>query len=194
MDLAALNRMMGDPPLASGAHLLTDARQADALYAALKATPVAAGIASKVAAVARFRQTMDETMVTMITFYALFSSLIAFGVVYNSARIALSERGRELASLRVIGFTKGEVAYILLGQVGLLTLLALPIGCLLGYGIAAFVARSFASELFRVPLVIAPSTYGFAVVVVLVAAIVSAGLVAWRIGRLDLIAVLKTRE
>jgi putative ABC transport system permease protein len=194
MDLAALNRMMRDPPVASGAHLLTDAREADGLYRALKETPAAAGIASKTAAVATFRQTMDQTMVTMIVFYALFSSLIALGVVYNSARISLSEHGRELASLRVIGFSKGEVAYILLGQIGLLTLLSLPIGCVIGYGVSAVVAQSFASELFRVPLVIETSTYAFAIVVVLVAALVSAALVAWRIGRLDLIAVLKTRE
>ena len=125
---------------------------------------------------------------------AAVGGLIAFGVLYNSARITLSERGRELASLRVLGFTRGEVAYILLGELAARTALAVPLGCALGYGLAAVIAAGLDTDLFRIPLVIEDGTYGVAVLVVLLSAVVSGAAVGWRVARLDLIAVLKTRE
>jgi putative ABC transport system permease protein len=130
----------------------------------------------------------------MVFFYVLFSCIIAFGVVYNSARIALSERGRELASLRVLGFTRFEVSYILLGELAVLTLIALPLGCVLGYGLASVLITAFSNEQFRVAPAIDPSTYGLGLVVVVAATIISALLVRRRIDRLDLVEVLKTRE
>jgi len=133
----------------------------------------------------------------MDVFITLFSGLactLGFGVAYNSARIALSERGRELATLRVLGFSRGEISYILLGEVGFLIVAALPLGCLFGRFLSQVMAATFETELYRVPLIIEPSTYGLAVVVALVATLLSALIVRHRLDHLDLIEVLKTRE
>jgi putative ABC transport system permease protein len=194
MDRRALNRLLGEGPMVSGAHLLVDQAQATILYRRLKDTPAVAGVVLQSAALETFHETLAETMDIMVVFYILFSSLISVGVVYNSARIALSERARELASLRVLGFTRFEVSYILLGELTVLTALALPLGCLLGYGLAALMAWSFDTELYRIPLVIQPDTYGIASLVVVAAAAASGLIVRRRIDRLDLVAVLKTRE
>jgi putative ABC transport system permease protein len=194
MDIAALNRMMREGPVISGVDLQVDSLRRDALFNALKSTPAGAGLFNKIAAVRKTRETIGETMNIMVSFYVLFAGLIAFGVIYNTARIALSEFGRELASLRVLGFTRGEVSYILLGELTVLTLLSLPLGCAIGYGLAWNISRSLDTELFRVPLVVDSSTYGLAVLVVVVSALVSGLIVRRRIDHLDLIAVLKTRE
>ncbi len=124
----------------------------------------------------------------------LLASTIAFGVVYNSARIALSERSREMASLRVLGFTRGEISYILLGELGVLTAAGIPVGFLIGHGIAAYIAEQMKSDLYRVPMVMAPSSYGFAAAVVIVSALLSGLLVRHHLDHLDLVAVLKTKE
>jgi putative ABC transport system permease protein len=194
MEIAALNRLMLEGPSISGADLLVDSHDQEALYRALKETPAVAGVTLRAAAIGSFRGTLEETMVFMISFYVTFGGLLAFGVVYNSARIALSERARELASLRVLGFTRFEVAYILLGELLLLTLVALPVGCILGYLLAAGLSEAMKTELYRVPLVINGPTYGISVLVVVVATLVSCALVRRRIDRLDLVEVLKTRE
>ena len=120
--------------------------------------------------------------------------IIAFGVVYNTARISLAERSRELATLRVIGFTRGEISTVLLGELATLTIIAIPLGLLIGTGMSAAVAAQLDTDMFRVPFVISLSTYAFAVLVVLIASIVSSLLVRRRLDELDLIAVLKTRE
>jgi putative ABC transport system permease protein len=136
-----------------------------------------------------------ENILRMRSFIVLFASVIAVGVVYNSASISLAERGREMATLRVIGFTRAEVSLLLLGELALLTLAAIPIGMLLGYGLADLVIHfSYDTELFRLPLVIKRSTYGFAVVVTLAATLGSALAVRRMLDRLDLVAVLKTKE
>jgi putative ABC transport system permease protein len=115
-------------------------------------------------------------------------------VVYNSARIALSERSRELATLRVVGFTRGEISAILLGEVGLFAVVAIPFGLLFGYGFAAFATVALQTETQRFPLVVQSNTYAFAVTVVLLAAIVSSAIVRRRLDRLDLVGVLKSRD
>jgi putative ABC transport system permease protein len=120
--------------------------------------------------------------------------IIAFGVVYNTARISLAERSRELATLRVIGFTRGEISLVLLGELAILTVAAIPLGLAIGVAMAAAVVSQLHTELFRVPLVVNRSTGGFAVLVVLAAATISAFIVRRRLDHLDLIAVLKTRE
>ena len=137
---------------------------------------------------------MAENILIFAFINTLLAGTIALGVVYNSARIALSERSRELASLRVLGFTRGEVAYILLGELGLLTLLAIPLGFVIGRGLCAYMVNSFDSELYRIPLVTEASTYAFAATVVLAATLVTGLLIWFRIARLDLIGVLKTKE
>ncbi|MCP4288673.1 MAG: ABC transporter permease, partial [Gammaproteobacteria bacterium] len=141
-----------------------------------------------------FHRTMDETMLFWSYIATVFASIITVGVVYNSARIILTERGRELASMRVLGFTRGEISYILLGELALLTLIAIPPGLLLGRALCAYIAKAIENDLYRVPLILEPDTYAFAALVVLIAAVVSGLLVRNRLDRLDLIEVLKTKE
>lgn len=194
MDAAALNRFMGEGPAASGAHLAVDESMLDALYRRIKDMPAVADIAIMTAALENVRQTLAENLLIMTAFNIGFAGLIAFGVIYNSARIALSERGRELASLRVLGFRRGEVSYILLGELAIQTLIALPLGCVIGYGMAWAMSLGLQSDLYRVPLVVEKSTYGLAILVVVCASLFCGLVVARRIATLDLVAVLKTRE
>lgn len=153
-----------------------------------------AGVALTSAAREGFQTTMENTMYVMIGIYAAFATLIAFGVTYNSARIAFGERARALASLRVLGFSRAEVAYILLGELGIQTLIALPLGCLLGYGLARLMAPVLKTDMYEFPLVIADATYGLSVAVVLLSAVVCGILITRRVYRLDLVSVLKTRD
>jgi putative ABC transport system permease protein len=194
MDRRALNRFMNEGDLVSGTNLLTDPHAETSLYRDLKETPALLGLNIQRAAYQTFRRLIEQNLFTMIFFYVLFASTIAVGVVYNSARISLSERGRELASLRVLGFTQREVGRILLGELATLTFIALPLGCVLGYALAATMVDLFDTELYRIPLVVSPPTYGYAVSVILVASAASSAVVVRRIANLDLVAVLKTRE
>lgn len=194
MDLDALNRLLGEGAAISGLWLAVDSAATAAVYSELKTLPRVAAVMARQDAIDSFYETMGENLLVFTFINTLLAGTIAFGVVYNSARIALSERSRELASLRVLGFTRGEVAYILLGELALLTLLALPPGFLIGRGLCAYLAANMASDLYRIPLITEPSTYAFAASVVLAATLVS-GLLVWRrLARLDLVAVLKTRE
>ena len=128
------------------------------------------------------------------TVLVIFASIIAFGVVYNAARIALSERSRELATLRIIGFTQGEIAFILLGEQAIITLVAIPVGFILGFGLCALMSSAYQSELYRLPLVVTNASYAFAFIVIVVTAIISGLIVRHQLKSLDLIAVLKTKE
>jgi putative ABC transport system permease protein len=194
MSLPALGRAIGEPDTVNALLVRLDPAQAPAFFATLKTIPAIGGATVKAAAIDMFHETMGETLLVYVSFYVFFSATLAIGVVYNNLRIALSERGRELATLRVLGFRTGEIAYMLLGEAALLVLLALPIGALLGYALASLMAASFETELFRVPVVIQGDTYAWAILVALGAAVASALLVRERLRRLDLIAVLKTRE
>jgi putative ABC transport system permease protein len=164
------------------------------LYHRLKATPRVASVMLKGASIQGFRDTVMNNLLTMQAFNVVFACIIAFGVVYNTARVALSERGRELASLRVLGLTRAEISRILLGELALLTCAAIPLGLLFGNRLAGLVCWFMDTELYRIPLIIEPATYSFATTVVLIAAILSGLLVRRRLDHLDLIAVLKTRE
>ncbi|MDX1483666.1 MAG: FtsX-like permease family protein [Alphaproteobacteria bacterium] len=194
MERRALNRLMGEGDLVSGMHLKRDALAEAALFSQLKETPALLGLTVRQSAFETFDQMIDEHLNTMVFFYVTFAALIAIGVIYNSARISLSERGRELASLRVLGFTQREVGIILAGELAALTVIALPVGCLIGYGLAALFVSLFDTKLYRIPFVVASSTYGYSVLVVLAAATISSWIVLRRVAGLDLIAVLKTRE
>ena len=156
--------------------------------------PRVAGVAERAQEIRNFHRTMNETMLFFTYVATVFSVIIAFGVLYNSARIALTERGRELASLRVLGFTRAEIAYILLGELGILSLVAIPLGLWLGEFMCYYIAYNLQSDLYRVPVVLEPQTYSFAVAVVLVSAVLSGLAVRRRLDQLDLIAVLKTAE
>jgi putative ABC transport system permease protein len=153
-----------------------------------------AGVSLKRASLQSFRETIAENLMRMRTFNVIFASVIAFGVVYNSARISLSERSRELATLRVVGFTRAEISAILLGELAVLTLAAIPWGLAIGYAFAAIATVGLDTEMYRIPLVVDRSTFGFSAVVVLTAALLSALVVRRRLDHLDLIAVLKTKE
>jgi putative ABC transport system permease protein len=146
------------------------------------------------AAIKAFWDTLAETILFFAFISTLLGATVSFGVVYNSMRIALSERNRELASLRVLGFERGEVAYILLGELGLLTLAAIPLGLLIGYGLCGYLAFQFDSDLYRVPLVLGLKVYALAALTVIISALVS-GWMIWRnLAHLDMVAVLKTKE
>jgi putative ABC transport system permease protein len=194
LDIRALNRLMHERPSVNSVHLRLDRNEMEAFFGELKAIPQVAWFSLKEAAVATFHDTLAKTLLIFIGFFVVFACTLAFGVTYNAARIALSERGRELATLRVLGFTRAEISYILLGEIGLLTLVALPAGCVLGYALGALILRAFKTELYRIPMAIQLDTLGLAVLIILAATVFSAFLVRRRLDHLDLIAVLKTRE
>ena len=194
MDIRAVRRMLREGDTSSGVFLAIDPSRQGELYWELKQTPRVGSVSIKSAALRGFETTMAENLLVMRTINLIFATIIAFGVVYNTARIALAERGRELATLRVIGFTRAEVSVLLLGELAALTLAALPVGMLLGYGMAAFAVVALETENQRFPLVIEPHTYSFAAVVVIVAATVTGLIVRRRVDRLDLVEVLKSRE
>lgn len=194
MDIHALNRLMREGFTVSGAYLQVDALQQPQLYTQLKQTPAVASVALRQTTIDQFEAIIARSMAGFTIVLVGFAVVIAFGVVYNAARIALSERGRELATLRIIGFTRGEIAFILLGEQAVLLGFALPIGFALGFGLAALITHLYDWELFRLPLVITPASYTFAFVVIMAAALISGGIIRHQLNRLDLVAVLKTRE
>jgi len=194
MDLDALNRWLRVRPTVEYLSLLVDPNHQAELFAELKETPAISAIMLRQAAIDAFYATLAEHMLIFIAIFTGFACALGFGVAYNSTRIALSERGRELATLRVLGFTRREIAYILLGEVAILIYAALPLGCAAGYGLTLLMAQAFDTELFRMPFLIGPSTYGIAVIFAILATALSAVIVGHRLQHLDLIRVLKTRE
>lgn len=194
MDMDALHRMMHEDDVASGALLLVDAAQGAALSRELKALPAVAGAGFKRAVVQSFRDTMAANMNLTIFLNLLFASVIAFGVVYNAARVSLSERSRELASLRVLGFTRAEISLILLGELALITLAALPVGALFGYALSAAIVQTVQSEVYRFPLYVSRQAIAWSFLGIIAAALVSALIVRRRLDTLDLVAVLKIKE
>lgn len=194
MDIDALARLAGTGPRISGTHLLVDPTGLDELYAQVKETPAIGTIALQSKARQRFQATVRENITIMLSVYLTLSVIIAFGVVYNSARIQLSERARELATLRVLGFGRAEVSNVLFIEIGAIVALAQPIGWLIATGLIYTMINAFARDFFRLPLVYDPSAFAIASIVVITAALVSAFIVRRRIDRLDLVRVLKTRE
>lgn len=194
MERRALARLLREDDAISGVRLSVDAALTDDLYAVLKGLPVVSGISIRQAMLDSFEDILDRSVRVTTLINVFFACVIAVGIVYNNSRIALSERGNELASLRVLGFTRREVGVILLGEQAALTAVAIPLGWLLGYGICALLARLMDTELYRIPLIISARTYAWAGLIVALAAIVSGLLVARRLATLDLVAVLKTRE
>ena len=194
MEPGALDRLVGDGPRLSGARIAYDPQRRADLYTAIKSTPAIGGIALQAVSRAKFRETIGQNVTIMTTVYLALAIVIAFGVVYNSARIQLSERARELASLRVLGFTRGEVSGVLLSELAVVVLLAQPLGWALGTAFSWSVVHGFESDLFRIPFVIEKSTFGIASLIVIAIAVVSALIVRRRVDHLDLVRVLKTRD
>ncbi len=194
MDSRALHRLMREEGSISGAFLRVDGLQEPVLHHDLKRVPAVAGSTTRLAALEGFETTLAESMGIFTTVLVVFASTIAAAMVYNSARIALSERGRELASLRVLGFRREEVSLLLLGEQAILTALAVPVGFAIGYRLCEALALAYQWELFRLPLIVSGRTYGFAMGVIAVAAVLSGWVVRRRLDRFDLVEVLKTRE
>jgi len=194
MRIDALRAMLHEGGVITGAAVTLDSSATDRFYAAVKMLPAIAGVSLTAVALRNFRDTMAENMYLQIFLNVMFAGIIAFGVVYNSARVSLSERERELASLRVLGFTRGENSLILLGELAVLTLLALPIGAVIGYALGQIIMSAFNNEVYRLSFVSSPATVAWSFLVVIAAALVSGLLVRRRLDRLDLVAVLKTRE
>ena len=191
---AYLNTLLNEGDVASGAWLSVDARHREAVLAELRRRPRVASVTDRTAMVQSFRDTMARSLSTFTFAITLLAGAVAVGVVYNAARITLAERGRELASLRVLGYTRGEVRGLLLGELGALALLALLPGFILGVGMVALLARGLQSDLFRIPVTPSATGLAFAGLVVLAATALSGALVRRRLDRLDLVAALKTKE
>jgi putative ABC transport system permease protein len=194
MDISALGRLLGEDQVATQLLVQYDANRQSEFYAAVKSTPKLAGVGLRNSALAKFRETLAKNIDMMVSIYAVLAIVVAMGVVYNSARIQLSEQAREMASLRVLGFTRAEVGRILLLELMILVIVAQPLGWLLGYAFSWLTIQGFSSDLYRVPLIINLATYAWSSIVVVTAAIIAALIVRRRIDNLDLIAVLKTRE
>ena len=194
INLEYMNRLLKEGQSFEYANLLIDPAKQPLLFEKLKSTPNVSSVMIKQAALEEFEKTLIEHLMVFISMFSTLAAVLGFGVAYNSTRIALSERGRELATLRVLGFTRKEISYVLLGEVMMLILVGLGMGCFIGLGLVWSMASSFDTELFRIPLIIENSTYGSAVMVILVATFISAALVRNRVDKLDLIRVLKTRE
>lgn len=194
MDISALNRLMREGDSISGAYLSADSRQMPELLADLRDMPAVAATSARARMLKSFYETMARQMLIFAFFNTILAATIAIGVIYNTARIAFSERSRELASLRVLGYSRGEISYILLGELSLLVLAAIPFGLWLGKALSEFMTSRMQNDLFRIPSVVSPWSYSFATLVVLIAALASGWIVRRKLDRMDLVEVLKTRE
>lgn len=194
MDLEELHRIMLEGQVVNGVNMEVDPAYQDALYRELKETPAIATVMVKQHSIDSFNDTIAKNLGVMKRINLIFACIIAAGVVYNSARISLSERSRELATLRVIGFTRQEISSILLGELAIVTLLAIPVGLGLGTFFAWWMCTAFDQELFRFPMVVSNRTYAWASLVVIAASAISGLLVRRNLDHLDLVAVLKSRE
>jgi putative ABC transport system permease protein len=194
MDLTALNDLLGEGEVMSGAHLVVDPAHEPALFAAIKNAPGVAGLTMMRSVRRSFEDTLQKAFMLTMGFLLFLATVIAFGVVFNTARTMLAEQAWELATLRVLGFTRGEVRRILLTQIALIVAAAVPAGSVLGYQMARAVSVAYDTEVYRIPVKLYPYSYVFAASVIVGATAASAAVV-WRlIGRLDFLSVLKARE
>jgi putative ABC transport system permease protein len=194
LELHAINRFLGEGDVITGASLGLDMSRRAEFLAALKEIPRVSSVAIKETMRQSFRETTAQMMGLIQSIYLVFSVVVAFGVIYNNARISLAERARELATLRVIGMTQREVGAIIVIELAILAALAVPVGLALGTGFATVIISSVNTETVRLPLVFTSYTYSFAVLVVVTASVLSALVVLRKLKQLDLIATLKAPE
>lgn len=194
LSLMTLNDLLDEGPTFSGAVLAVDANAEADIYARLKASPMVVGVSARDAMLNGIRDTISRSMGMVTLFISGFAMMLVFGVIYNAGRIMLSERARDLASLRVLGYRQNEVFYVLLGALAILTLVALPLGSAMGIALSRALMQSFSSDLFTIPFGMRAATIAKGWVVVLVASAITGLLIKWRVDRLDLVEVLKTRE
>jgi len=190
----ALGRALKEQGRISGAYLKIDPLKRDQVYRTLKDMPMAAGVSLRREAYANFKKLLDEGPGAFRTIMTAISIIIAAGVVYNNARIAFIERERDLATLRILGFTKVETGYVLLGELGALSILALPVGAVIGYFLWTYVATAMSTDLYAIPTVVEAEGFGYAAIIVLIAAVAAGALVQRDVNRFDLVPVLKSRE
>ncbi|MDH3726367.1 MAG: ABC transporter permease, partial [Myxococcales bacterium] len=190
-----LHRLLREAPTFSSALLRIDDPLESEVQSRLNDIPAIQAVSRKRDMIESFEKQTEETMRVMTLIMTLFATAIAIAIVYNNARVSVSMRGRDLATLRVIGFSRGEISAILLGEQAVQIVLAIPLGLVLGtIGAKALIASWADPEIFRIPFFISSQTYAFSVAVILASGIASALLVRRKLDRLDLIAVLKTRE
>jgi putative ABC transport system permease protein len=189
-----LHALLGQERAASVVYLSTDPLATGSVRRRLAEMPRIAGISRTEALIEAFNRQTGETMLVMTMIMTLFATVIAIGVVYNNARVALSMRSRDLASLRVLGFRRSEISAILLGEIAVQVAVAMPLGLVFGRWWSDAIMSSVDPEQYRLPIVISISTYAYALIVTAAAAVISALLVRRRLDHLDLIEVLKTRE
>lgn len=194
MNLDALNRQLKEPNRISGAYLLIDPLKRNSVYNELKSIPNVASVSLRREAYENFKKMIDEGPGTFRTIMTVFSIVIAAGVVYNSARIAFMERERDIASLRVLGFTKIETGYVLLGELGVLTILALPIGSVIGYLIWSYLANALSTDLYQIPVIYREDSLGYAALIILFSTAAASAFIQQDVGKLDMVSALKTRE
>jgi putative ABC transport system permease protein len=194
IDRRELARLMGEGLNVSGAYLRVEPQTRQEVSSMLKRLPAISSASYREATLRSFLDSVAKTMTTQMTSCVFFAVMIAFAVVYNSARIALSERGRDLATLRVLGFTRREVGMLLLGEQAIVTALGIPIGFVLGRLVAGWLVHLLATDEYRLTGTVSAGTYGFAFLIILAAGAISAAAVWRRIATLDLVEVLKTRE
>ena len=194
MDQDTVNQLFQQNTQVAIVNVTLDPAFHDAFQQSLKDLPHLAGRAMLAKNRAGFEETISRNILITTTIYAILGTLITVGVAYNGARIQLSERARELASLRILGFTRGEVGFVLVGEIMLLALLAQPVGWLIGWGVAKMLTESYASDLYSMPLVVNASTFASASLIVLTAAFVSVLIVRRRLDGINLVSVMKTRE
>jgi putative ABC transport system permease protein len=194
MERSALNRLLREADAISGAYLDVALGGESEVFAALKDLPGVAATTSRAATIQNINEQMRQSMVFVLTLIISSACVIAVGVVYNSARIALSERGRELASLRVLGFTTNEVSGMLLGEQGAITAVAIPLGIAFGAVFSLLLTKGFETERFHFPFVVAWHSQLVAAGLVIVAGVLAGLMVRGRLRRLDMVAALRTRE
>jgi len=194
IEIGEIDRLFRRSPQMTVANVLTDPDAMEGLHAALQDMPISAGLIEMTKNRQSFQDTIRENVVVVNTVYAVIAVLITVGVAYNAARIQMSERARELASLRIMGFSRAEVSFVLVGETMLIALIAQPLGWVMGTGIARALSRGFTSDLYAIPLVLTPANFAWASLVVLAASLGSVLVVRRRIDRMDLVAVMKTRE
>ncbi|MFN7857887.1 MAG: ABC transporter permease, partial [Acidovorax sp.] len=194
MERRALNRLLGESDVATAFSLALERGAEPATLAAIRQQPRLVGTFSKASLERNMNEVSARNIRIMSSIMTVFAVVIAVGVVYNNARIALAERTWELASLRVLGFTRAEVSMLLLGELAIGIAIALPLGMLLGWGLSHAIVQAMRSDQFLFPVVIQPRTYAWAAVAVVAAGIASALVVRRRIDNIDMVAALKTRE
>jgi putative ABC transport system permease protein len=194
MEMEALGRALREPGRVSAAYVLMDRSARDALNRDVKVIPMIAGVSFLDNASASMRKMLNEGTGFFAYMFVVFSSLMAGGVAYSAARVTFAEQERDLATLRVLGFGRREVSYVLLAEIGALLLIALPTGVILGGALSRWLMSQFQTDLFTFPYITEAAAYGRSALFVACAVIGAVLAVRRGVDRLDLVGVLKSRE